>query len=146
MLQTLPKDKRGPSDAVKGVAYCDKLFHLEKQFALLFPEERLKERERLSKPLVEEFYTSVGSLHVLSKTLMGRAAYYAASQREYLERYLLDGRLEISNNRAENLIRPLLWGAKTGCFPTRWAARELARSITVSLFPPREMGLCLLNT
>lgn len=116
MLQTLPKDKRGPSDAAKGVAYCDKLFHLEKQFALLSPEERLKERERLSKPLVEEFYTWVGSLRVLPKTLMGKAAYYAASQREYLERYLLDGRLEISNNRAENSIRPFVMGRKNWLF------------------------------
>jgi transposase len=116
MLQTLPKDKRGLSDAAKGVAYCDKLFHLEKQFALLSPEERLKERERLSKPLVEEFYTWVGSLHVLPKTLMGKAVYYAASQREYLERYLLDGRLEISNNRAENSIRPFVMGRKNWLF------------------------------
>lgn len=116
MLQTLPKDKRGPSDAAKGVTYCDKLFHLEKQFALLSPEERLKERERLSKPLVEEFYTWVGSLRVLPKTLIGRAAYYAASQREYLERYLLDGRLEISNNRAENSIRPFVMGRKNWLF------------------------------
>jgi len=116
MLQTLPKDKRGPSDAAKGVAYCDKLFYLEKQFALLSPEERFKERERLSKPLVEEFYTWVGSLRVLPKTLMGKAAYYAQSQREYLERYLLDGRLEISNNRAENSIRPFVMGRKNWLF------------------------------
>lgn len=116
MLQTLPKDKRGPSDAAKGVAYCDKLFHLEKQFALLSPEERIKERERLSKPLVEEFYTWVGSLRVLPKTLMGKAVNYAVSQREYLERYLLDGRLEISNNRAENSIRPFVMGRKNWLF------------------------------
>ena len=51
LLQTSPKDKRDSSDAAKGIAYCDKLFRLEKQFALLTPENRLKERERLSKPL-----------------------------------------------------------------------------------------------
>jgi transposase len=110
MLQTLPKDKRDSSAAAKGIAYCDKLFHLEKQFALLSPEERQKERERLSKPLVEEFYAWIDSLNALPKTLLGRAAYYAASQRKYLERYLLDGRLEISNNRAENSIRPFVMG------------------------------------
>jgi transposase len=68
MLQTLPKDKRDSSDAAKGVDYCDKLFHLEKQFALLSLEERLNERKRLSKPLVEEFYIWVGSLRVSSRT------------------------------------------------------------------------------
>jgi transposase len=141
MLQTLPKDKRVPSDAAKGVAYCDKLFHLEKQFALLSPEERLKERERLSKPLVEEFYTWIGLLRVLPKTLMGKAVYYAASQREYLERYLLDGRLEISNNRAENSIRPFVMGRKNWLFsntPNGARASAIYYSLIVSA---KENGL-----
>ena len=141
MLQTLPKDKRNLSDAAKGVAYCDQLFHLEKQFALLSPEERLKERERLSKPLVEEFYTWVGSLRVLPKTLMGKAAYYAASQRKYLERYLLDGRLEISNNRAENSIRPFVMGRKNWLFsntPSGARASAIYYSLIVSA---KENGL-----
>jgi transposase len=55
-LKTLPKENRNSSDAAKGVAYCDKLFHFEKQFALLCPEERQKEREHLSKPLIEAFF------------------------------------------------------------------------------------------
>lgn len=33
-----------------------------------------------------------------------------------LERYLLDGRLEISNNRAENSIRPFVMGRKNWLF------------------------------
>jgi len=116
MLQTLPKDKRESSDAAKGVAYCDRLFHLEKQFVLLTLEERQKERERQSKPLVEDFYAWVGSLRELPKSLLGRAEHYAQSQRKYLERYLLDGRCEISNNRAENSIRPFVIGRKNWLF------------------------------
>jgi transposase len=116
VLQTLPKEKRNASDAAKGVAYCDKLFHLEKQFALLCPEERQKERERLSKPLMEAFFVWNDSLGALSKTLLGKAVYYAQSQRKYLKAYLLDGRLEISNNRAENSIRPFVTGRKNRLF------------------------------
>jgi transposase len=51
-LKTLPKEKQAGSYAAKGVAYCDRLFRFEKQFALLTPENRHKERERLSKPLI----------------------------------------------------------------------------------------------
>jgi len=40
-MEALPKEKQAMSNAAKGVAYCDKLFHLEKQFALLCPENRL---------------------------------------------------------------------------------------------------------
>jgi hypothetical protein len=141
MLQTLPKDKRDLPAAAKGIAYCDKLFHLEKQFALLSPEERQKERERLSKPLVEEFYAWIDSLNALPKTLLGRAAYYAASQRKYLERYLLDGRLEISNNRAENSIRPFVMGRKNWLFsntPNGAKASAVYYSLIVSA---KENGL-----
>jgi len=115
-LKTLPKDKQADSNAAKGVAYCDKLFHFEKQFALLTPESRLKERERLSRPLIDEFYDWIGHLNALPNTLLGKAAHYAQSQRKYLERYLLDGRLEISNNRAERSIKPFVIGRKNWLF------------------------------
>jgi len=116
LLQTIPKDKRDSSDAAKGIAYCDKLFRFEKQFALLSPDDRLKERGRLSRPLMNEFYAWLGSLRELPKSLMGKAIYYAESQRKYLERYLLDGRLEISNNRAERTICPFVMGRKNWLF------------------------------
>ena len=99
-LKILPKDKQSGSIAAKGVDYCDKLFHFEKQFASLTSEKRFKERERLSKPLMDEFFNWIEHLNALPNTLLGKAAHYAQSQRKYLERYLLDGRLEISNNRA----------------------------------------------
>lgn len=115
-LKTLPKEKQPGSSAAKGVACLDQLFHLEKQFALLNPEDRLKERIRLSKPIVEEFFSWVGSLAALPNTLLGKAVHYAGTQRKYLERYLLDGRLEVSNNRAERSIKPFVIGRKNWLF------------------------------
>lgn len=141
MLQTIPKEKRESSDAARGIAYCDKLFHLEKQFASLTPEDRLKEREQKSKPVVEAFYAWVGSLREVPKTLMGKAIHYAQSQRMYLVRYLLDGRLEISNNRAENSIRPFVMGRKNWLFsntPNGAKASAIYYSLIVSA---RENGL-----
>ena len=116
VLKTVPKEKWSETDAGKGLAYCDKLFHLEKQFSSLTPENRLKERERLSKPLIDEFYGWIDRLKALPKTLLGQARFYAQSQRKYLVRYLLDGRLEISNNRAERSIRPFTIGRKNWLF------------------------------
>ena len=115
-LKILPKDKQSNSNAAKGVAYCDKLFQYEKQFALLTPENRFKERERVSKPLVDEFFNWIKHLNALPNTLLGKAVHYAQSQRKYLERYLLDGRLEISNNRAERSIKPFVIGRKNWLF------------------------------
>jgi transposase len=141
LLQTIPKDKRDSSDAAKGIAYCDTLFRFEKQFALLSPEDRFKERERLSKPLIEEFYAWLGSLREPPKSLMGKAIYYAETQRKYLERYLLDGRLEISNNRAERTIRPFVMGRKNWLFsntPNGARASAIYYSLIVSA---KENGL-----
>lgn len=115
-LKTLPKDKRPDSNAAIGVAYCDKLFRFEKQFALLAQEERQRERERLSKPVIDEFCNWIERLGALPGTLLGKAEYYAKSQRKYLERYLLDDRLEISNNRAERSIKPFVIGRKNWIF------------------------------
>ncbi|MCD6321734.1 MAG: IS66 family transposase [Clostridiales bacterium] len=115
-MQTLSKEKQKDSQAAKGVAYCDKLFTLEKQFFSLTPEERYKERKHLSKPMVEEFFNWLKNLNALPKSLLGKAAAYGMSQRKYLERYLLDGRLEISNNRAERSIKPLVTGRKNWIF------------------------------
>lgn len=115
-LKILPEEKQPSSNAAKGVAYCDKLFWLERQFGLLTHENRQKEREKLSRPHIDEFYNWLGSLNVLPKSLLGRAVYYAQSQRKYLERYMLDGRLEISNNRAERSIKPFVIGRKNWIF------------------------------
>ena len=112
----MPKDKQSSSQAAKGVAYCDKLFHFEKQFSSFTPENRFKKRERLSKPLMYEFFNWIEHLNALPNTLLGKAVHYAKSQRKYLERYLLDGRLEISNNRAERSIKPFVIGRKNWLF------------------------------
>ena len=140
-LQTLPKEKRKSSDAAKGIAYCDRLFHFEKQFALLSPQERRKKREQRSKPLTETFFAWADSLRALPKSLLGKAVYYSQSQRKYLKAYLLDGRLEISNNRAENSIRPFVMGRKNWLFsntPNGARASAVYYSLIVSA---RENGL-----
>jgi hypothetical protein len=42
--------------------------------------------------------------------------YYLREQRPYLERYLLDGRPESTNNRAERSIKPVVIGCKSFLF------------------------------
>lgn len=140
-FKTLPKERQTESNAAKGVAYCDKLFQLEKQLASLTQDNRLRERERLSRPTFDEFYNWIESLAALPNTLLGKAVHYAKSQREYLERYLLDGRLEISNNRAERSIKPFVIGRKNWLFantPNGARASAIYYSLIVSA---KENGL-----
>jgi transposase len=140
-LKTLPKDKQPESNAAKGVSYCDRLFHLEKQFTSLTPDKRLKERKRLSRPVFDEFLTWNEGLAALPNTLLGKAVHYAKSQQKYVERYLLDGRLEISNNRAERSIKPFVIGRKNWIFtntPKGAKASAIYYSLIVSA---KENGL-----
>jgi transposase len=134
MIKTLPKEKRASTQAARGVVFCDRLFALEEEFAKLPQDENFKARceARLekSKPVLEEFYTWCASLDVMPKSGMGKAVGYAQDQRFWLEHFLLDGRLEVSNNRAENAIRPFACGRKNWLF----ANTEKGAKTTAMLF------------
>ena len=115
-LKVLPDHARADSSAKQGKHYCDQFFELEREFAELSAEKRFEKRQNKSKPLMDEFFAWAENLNVLPKSPMGVAVHYALSQRKYLERYLQDGRLEISNNRAERSIKPFVIGRKNWLF------------------------------
>jgi transposase len=104
------------SPAETGRDYCNKLFHMEKEMESLSPEERKKLRLKTEKPLLEAFWCWLEKLDPLSGSKLGKAVVYAKNQRTYLENYLLDGRCSISNNLAENSIRPFTTGRKNWMF------------------------------
>lgn len=115
-LKALPERDREGSNALRGKRYCDRLFELEREFAALAPDERYLKRLEQSKPVIDEFFSWSMALNAAPKTGIGIAVHYALSQRKYLERYLLDGRLEISNNRAERSIKPFVIDRKNFLF------------------------------
>jgi transposase len=115
-LKSLAEKDRAASSALHAKRYCDRLFGLERDFAALSPSDRFDQRQALAKPVMDEFFAWLHTLNVTPKSGIGTAAHYALSQRKYLERYLLDGRLEISNNRAERSIKPFVIDRKNFLF------------------------------
>ncbi|MDR0314817.1 MAG: IS66 family transposase [Oscillospiraceae bacterium] len=115
-LKVLPEKDREGSGAIVGKHYCDLLFKNEREFADMKPTERYQKRIELSKPVLDEFFKWAQSIKTLPKSLLGLAVHYAGSQRVYLERFLLDGRLEISNNKAERAVKPFVIGRKNWLF------------------------------
>ena len=95
-----------------GRDYCNKLFSIEKSLAKLNPEERKIKRLELEKPVLEAFWCWVNKLQPLNGSRLGKAVTYAKNQKKYMENYLLDGRCSLSNNLAENSIRPFTVGRK----------------------------------
>lgn len=114
-LKVLPKSKQADSGAFHGKQVCDKLFSIERGLTGLTPGERLAKRNEQAKPVLDEFHRWLTSQNV-GASAFGTAVKYTLGQWKYLENYLLDGRLEISNNRAENSIRPFTVGRKNWLF------------------------------
>lgn len=116
----LPKDMESPEATLPatGIAYCNQLFDWEQKFKNLSPEDRKKMRLEKEKPVLEAFWAWVESSNqkVLPKSNLGKALQYALNHREKLETYLEDGNCVISNNIAENSIRPFTIGRKNWTF------------------------------
>lgn len=118
-LKALPKESKNAEVAAKeGLAFINQLFKLEKDLKELSAKERYRQRLKLSKPVVDQFYEWLAYQRprVLPKSAFGTAINYCFSQREKLERFLLDGRLELDNNRGERSIKPFVLGRKNWLF------------------------------
>jgi transposase len=127
IVKSLAQDKRKDSEGATGLAYINALFKLEREYAKelycgnsdagcgcgsisncgsdcgcvdLDYSKRHLWRTQKSKPIADDFFTWAGSLGALPQSPLGKAVHYALSQRKYLENIFLDGRCELSNNRA----------------------------------------------
>ena len=112
----MPKTKDKQGKALEGFEFCERLFALERIFAPMTPEKRLEERLKFSKPIVEAYFAWLKTVNPLAGSKLGQAVVYSHNQRKPLSAFLLDGRIEISNNRAENAIRPFCVGRKNSLF------------------------------
>ncbi len=118
-LRALPAEQKDkPVAASIGLGYCNKLFTIERQLKPLTNQERYAKRLELSKPLLDEFYTWLRRQRQLTlpKSTFGQAVVYCLNQWSALNTFLLDGRLEIDNNRAERSIKPFVIGRKNSLF------------------------------
>ena len=104
--------------ADEGLKHCDDLFRLERDFKDMTDQERYAARLERSAPKLKTVkeWLDQASLDVLPKTATGVAVAYCLSQWDKLNTFLLDGRLEIDNNRAERSIRPFTVGRKNWMF------------------------------
>lgn len=109
-------DGAPPTAAETGRDYCNRLFKIEEALKDLPAEDRYHKRQELEKPVLEAFWCWLETLRPLRGSALGKAVTYAWNQRPYMENYLLDGRLSISNNAAENAIRPFTVGRKNWLF------------------------------
>ena len=104
------------SQAAVGYNYCNKLFALEKKFSGLNDTDRKHARQAEAEPLLEAYWLWLKTLDPVPGSKLEDAVIYANNQKQYLCVFLEHGEVEISNNLAENAIRPFVVGRKNWLF------------------------------
>ena len=117
-LKSVKEKDRPGSMASVGMEFCDRLFDIERDIKGKTHEERYIIRNKDAAPILDEFRAWLDSIkpHVAPKSKLGSAVNYTLNQWEYLIRYLLDGRIEISNNRCERSVKPFVINRKNFLF------------------------------
>lgn len=94
------------------------LFDVEARIQDLSYEEKKRIRQEESRPILESFWTWVAETLAApsANEELTKALQYAQNQKEGLERFLEDGRLELTNNWCESTIRPFATGRRAWLF------------------------------
>jgi hypothetical protein len=130
-----------PKECAKILSLMQKLYAVERDGKKLLAEERVKLREKKSKPVVDELRKLLDALALssLPKSALGEAVSYALKQWPELTVFLGNGRVELSNIGIEQQIRPIALGRNNWLFAgsergAKWAG------VMYSL-----LGTCKLN-
>jgi transposase len=117
-LLPAPQRKQGGTHAHVGLEFCNQLFAIERELHDLTPEARLAARNQRSRAVLDklEVWLATMAEKVLPKSKLGEAITYCRHQWPKLEGFLLDGRLELDNNRSERSIKPFVIGRKNWLF------------------------------
>ncbi len=119
------------------------LFDIERPIAGHAADIRRAVRQRTARPRVDELATWLDAQldKLPAKSDLAGAIRYARSRWGALTRYLDDGRLEISNNAAENQIRPAALGRKNWLFCGSDAGGERAAAFYTLMRTARLNGI-----
>ena len=144
-VDALPKDAKNRESTIpaQAIRYINKLFEIENKLEILSPQGRKDQRLIQEKPVLDAFWTwaEQASVGILPKSKLGEAFIYAFNQRDGLMNYLLDGNCSISNNLAENSIRPFTIGRKNWLFSGSPKGAEASAGIYTLVETAKANGL-----
>ena len=95
------------------------LYKIEAEIKHLSPDEKKAARQKKARPIIEikiKPWLEAGLTQHLPQSEMRKAIGYSLGIWKELQTYLLDGRIPIDNNLAENAIRPIALGRKNWLF------------------------------
>ena len=103
----------------------------------------LYKRLEQEKPVLDALLSWANEMQARTapKSALGKAIYYLLEQWPYLTRYLEDGRLELSNNRAERSIKPFVMGRKNWLFANTLGGAQASAVIYCLIETAKENSL-----
>lgn len=108
------------STAYQALARISAIYKIEGGLKDLTSEERLRERQKSVKPLVEEYFSWVKErlcdTTSLPKGKTAKGLNYSVNQEKYLKVFLEDGNVPIDNSAAERSIRSFTTGRRNWIF------------------------------
>lgn len=101
-----------------GVKYIDELFKVEREIENLSVAGKVAKRTEMSVPILKNFYewVSLTSQKYITNKKLREALTYAENQKENLIKFLDDGRIPLTNSKAERAIRPFAVHRKNWLF------------------------------
>jgi transposase len=104
--------------AVEAVKRIDAIFDIEREINGIAADQRLAARQQRVKPLLEALHAWMKAerARVSGKSAIGKAMDYMLKRWPAFTRFLDDGRLCLTNNAAERMIRPLAVGRRNWTF------------------------------
>lgn len=142
-FEAVPQNATEKSLAKQGLKYCNQMFQLEKAWELLSDENRYQARQEKLKPLFKKFFDwcKKNESTILPGSKLGRAINYALKHQATFENVLLDGRLELSNNKAERAVKSLVMGRKNWLFSQSFEGATASGIILSLLETAKRNGL-----
>ncbi len=142
-LLPVPQRKQGGTTAHAGLDFCNQLFDIERDLKDATPQYRLAARQVRSQAVLDRFRAWLDGVSVsaLPKSKLGEAVGYCLHQWSKLEGFLLDGRLELDNNRAERSIKPFVIGRKNWLFANAVRGARSSATIYSIVETAKENGL-----
>jgi transposase len=107
------------ASAREGLLRIRALFKLEEDWADLAPKQRHERRQRVSRPMLDDFFAWAEGVFERVRGVRGPVASafgYAIRQRDALRRFLDDGRLRLENNASERELRAIATGRRAWLF------------------------------
>lgn len=121
-IESIPLDNNGKeiqgSKGAKGREYINLLFKVEKEIEGLSFEKKKQKRQEATRPILDAFWSWIEKTSAMQTTneKLTEALTYSINQKKYLETFLEDGRIPISNNLCEANIKPFATARRAWLF------------------------------